>query len=256
MTVRADRNSARTPGLAPPAIVVVLCLLVAVWVGPGAPDRAGAAPGGVASPGAADPAATEAAFVTRINQLRSSRGLPALSVHDELTTQSRIWAANMAAKGSIFHSSNLATGVSVDWAKLGENVGKGGDVDSLFTAFVNSPTHLANLVDPVFSHVGVGVVIGGDGLIYTTHRFMAIRQPPPPTTAPPPPPPPSSTAPAPPPATAPSTTAPTTTVPATTTTTTAPAPVTRLGPIERIPELLRAELDAAGDDADGDGIGR
>ena len=127
------------------------------------------------SAGAA-PAATgdlEAQFVARINGLRSSRGLGTLAVHGELTAASRSWAGTMAGQGRIFHASDLSSGVSASWTKLGENVGVGGDVDGLFDAFVASPTHLDNLVDPAFSHVGVGVVISG-GRIYTTHRFMAL----------------------------------------------------------------------------------
>ena len=79
-------------------------------------------------------------------------------------------------------------------------------------AFINSPAHYRNLVDPAWTHVGVGVTFGGDGRMYTTHNFMALaggggaapaarhrrrhRRPPPrspPTTAAPPPPPPPTT---------------------------------------------------------------
>jgi hypothetical protein len=204
--VRRHRN--RT--LSATAVLVTMAVLAlgALWSAP-----AGAVP---------DPGSAEADFVARINQLRASKGLGTLSIDGELTTQSRIWAATMAGEGRIFHASDLSVGVSADWRKLGENVGVGGDVATLFQAFVDSPSHYANLVDPGFTRIGVGVVVSGDR-IYTTHRFMKL--------APPPPPPPPV--------------APTTTVAPTTSTTAAPAPSTttprpapKLGPLERIAELI------------------
>ena len=52
-------------------------------------------------------------------------------------------------------------------------MGKGGDVDALQQAFVNSPPHYENLVDPAFNYVGVGVVYGAGNMIYVTVDFMA-----------------------------------------------------------------------------------
>ena len=218
----------------PSSRVLAVC---ALWSSPAgaevAPTRQ--APEAVSLPA---PGAAEADFVARINQLRTSRGLGALSVDPELTAQARQWAATMAGAGHIYHSSDLSLGITANWQKLGENVGVGGDVGSLFQAFVNSPTHYANLVDPSFTRVGVGVVLAGDRL-YTTHRFMALA----PT---PPPPPPAPTVP-------PTTAAPTTTTattddgtPAHHDTTTAPAPVSKLGPLERIAELIALPEDTAG----------
>jgi uncharacterized protein YkwD len=222
---------ARALGLAAVATFVVAFSLVAAT-----PADAGRLPTAVAMQ---DPGSATADFVARINQLRASKGLTTLSVDGELTAQANQWAATMANAGRIFHASDLSVGISANWSKLGENVGVGGDTASLFQAFVNSPTHYANLVDPVYSRVGVGVVIAG-GRMYTAHRFMAVAAsapaPPPtapPTTAAPPPTAPPTTAP-------PTTVAPTTTAAPTTTTTVAP-PTSKLGRIERIAELIAEE---------------
>ena len=80
----------------------------------------------------------------------------------------------MVANGQISHNPNLGSQVSGGWTKLGENVGVGYDVDGLMQAFINSPAHYRNLVDPAWTHVGVGVTFGGDGRMYTTHNFMAL----------------------------------------------------------------------------------
>jgi Cysteine-rich secretory protein family len=173
----------------------------------------------------------EAAFVAKINELRASKGLSALQVNANLVAKTRDWSAGMAAAGKIWHST-LSDGVTEDWKKLGENVGMGGSVDSLHSAFVASPHHYENLVDPAFEYVGIGVVRSGN-TIYVSEVFMQMMPVKAPVVATP--------APAAPPVTAPRPTTTTTArrppapkpvvavvkapAPTTTTTTTAAAPV-------------------------------
>jgi hypothetical protein len=112
-------------------------------------------------------------FVARINGTRGARGLAPLAVSGELSAKAQAWAAHMASVGQISHSGNLASGVSANWTKLGENVGVGGTVDGLHNAFVGSPSHYRNIVDPDYDYIGVGVVHAG-GVMYTAHVFMAV----------------------------------------------------------------------------------
>jgi hypothetical protein len=96
----------------------------------------------------------------------------------------------MAAAGRIWHST-LSDGITADWQKLGENVGMGGSVEGLHNAFVASPKHYDNLVDPAFTYVGIGVVTV-DGTVYVSEMFMKlmperVAQTPPTTRAPVPP---------------------------------------------------------------------
>jgi hypothetical protein len=94
----------------------------------------------------------------------------------------------MAAAGGISHAPRISAGVTQDWQKVGENVGRGPSVDPIMDAFIASPKHFENLMDPAFTKIGVGVVWSGTTL-YTTHRFMQLRgqAPPTPATEPPPP---------------------------------------------------------------------
>jgi len=69
--------------------------------------------------------------------------------------------------------------VNVSWQKLGENVGVGPSVDSLTAAFIASPAHYRNLVDPSWDSMGVGVTIV-NGTIYVAEEFMQGDPPPPP----------------------------------------------------------------------------
>jgi len=176
---RFEMGSALRPLGAGMAAAMVLCLAPAV-------PTAGATPVGhrtVVSRSQEWGATEEQAFVDKINLLRSSLGLATLTVDAELTTQARIWAQTMKDAGNIFHSGDLAGGITSDWEKLGENVGVGGTVDALFDAFVASPKHYENLVDPTYRFVGIGVVWDGSRM-FTTHRFMALMPPAPTTTAP------------------------------------------------------------------------
>lgn len=156
----ADTSEVRRPVILLVALVVAV-LTLALPVAPAAAQ--------------ADPAAAEAEFVARINDLRASKGLGRLTVDPELVRVARAWAEKMAAADEISHNPNLAKEVSADWQKLGENVGVGMTVARLHDAFVKSPAHYRNLVDPDFTHIGVAVVVGRDGALFTTHQFMKLR---------------------------------------------------------------------------------
>ena len=176
----------------------------------------------------ADTVSDEAVFVAKINELRAGKGLAPLQVNANLTEKARAWSAGMAAAGKIWHST-LSDGITENWKKLGENVGMGGSVDGLHRAFVNSPGHYANLVEPAFSHVGIGIVMNGN-TIYVSQVFMQLMSVKPPTntvpttpvTAPKPTTTTTAKPPAPKPAVAPVKPAPAPITTSTTTTTTAP----------------------------------
>ena len=113
-------------------------------------------------------------YVRRINALRASVGRAPLQVDGELTSIAQGWAAHMASTGSLSHSPSLSAGISAQWTKLGENVGTGPNNDAIWNAFVNSAHHYANIVDPDFNRVGVGVAYASSGQQWTTQRFMQV----------------------------------------------------------------------------------
>lgn len=177
-------SDARSPRLLAAAVVVALLALFAM----------------VATPVQAtpeNPAGDENAFVASLNATRAKGGLAPLAVDGELRSLARDWAAQMAAAGHISHANPISAGVTADWLKLGENVGTGGNVTVIMNAFIASPGHYANIMDPEFTRVGVGVVWVGNAL-YTVHRFMKVageQAPPPPAQDPPEPTAPQATAP-------------------------------------------------------------
>lgn len=109
-----------------------------------------------------------ATIVALANADRAANGAPALTEDTLLDRAAQMKANDMASKGYFAHVS--PTGVTPwDWFKsinyyyynAGENLAEGfSDSVSLETAWMNSPTHRANLVNPIYSRVGIGIAEG------------------------------------------------------------------------------------------------
>ncbi len=116
--------------------------------------------------------ASEAGFLAKINASRSANGLAPLSVDGGLRNHARVHTQDMMDAGNIYHSTSaeLKAAAGSGWSKLGENVGRGGTVDSLHTAFMNSAGHKANILgDYNYAGIGTGTL---EGVLYVTVVFM------------------------------------------------------------------------------------
>ncbi len=116
----------------------------------------------------------ERQFVIELNEVRAASGLPPLVPDPELGSVADDYAEVILARQELVHASDLSAGVQAPWNKLGENLGVGpqDSLGEIMDAFVASPTHLANIVDPDFRYVGVGVIVR-DGRMWTVHRFRS-----------------------------------------------------------------------------------
>ena len=180
--------------------------------------------------------ATESQFVAEINASRKANGLAPLAVNSKLASYADTHTARMMAEGEIFHStgSQLASAGSPGWTKLGENVGRGGTPYSLHhDAFMKSPTHRANILDPDFNYVGVGTAFDSEDVMYVTVIFMALPGSTTTTTAPP--------------ATTTTTAPKSTTTTAQKTTTTAPKATTTTSTTTTLPPTTTTTLDVGPD---------
>lgn len=133
---------------------------------------------GIAGTAVASSPGEESAFLARINALRASVGAGPLTPNAALAAGACVWDAHIMAADALSHDPSLAGQIAQaapDWSKGGENLGMGGDVNSLFDAFVRSPEHYRNLVDPDFTEVGICVDHNASGKLFTTHRFLARR---------------------------------------------------------------------------------
>ena len=121
--------------------------------------------------------APEQDYLSRINALRTSVGVQPLELDSTMTVLADEHTREMVAMHDLHHTHDLKVGVGNAWTKLGENVGYGTTIELTWNAFVASPSHYANLVDPAFTHIGIVVIQGDDGLYWTTHRFLAAGRP-------------------------------------------------------------------------------
>jgi uncharacterized protein YkwD len=120
---------------------------------------------------------TAKAFISKHNKVRRSRGLVPLRADIQLGKVAKVHTKEMTSRNQLYHTSHTALASRVTrWSTLGENVGVGGTVDSLFSAFMASPGHKANILYSKFNHVGVGTGTSG-GRLWVTVIFEARNDP-------------------------------------------------------------------------------
>jgi uncharacterized protein YkwD len=123
------------------------------------------------------------------NGYRVSSGLAPLTVNPLLEQMAHGHAANMATQDQFGDTGNdghvldghdmvwRAAAVGYQWRTLGENVGySAGFADpgqELMDQWLSSPEHQANLLDPSFTQVGIGVAQGASGRTYGVEDFGA-----------------------------------------------------------------------------------
>jgi uncharacterized protein YkwD len=110
----------------------------------------------------------EARMIAKINYARATHGLPPLYVSRDLTTAARTHSASMASSNLLFHSSTLTS--LCCYRLIAENVGEGGTLSIVHSAFMNSAPHRANILNARVGQVGVGVVSAG-GQLWITEVF-------------------------------------------------------------------------------------
>ena len=117
----------------------------------------------------------------RLNQERSKAGVAELQWDDRLAATADQHAQLMAGRKQLSHQFSgeasvkeriVATGLRFN--SSGENVAMAPDVDTLHADWMLSPPHRANMLDPRYNAVGIGVVSRGDEL-YAEQDF-ARRQ--------------------------------------------------------------------------------
>jgi len=109
-----------------------------------------------------------------VNQARGSNGVGNLSSNVTLILTAQAWSQHLAQAGALSHRNPLSDGAPAGWRKLGENVGYGSSVDVVQGAFMNSSGHRANILDPSFNNVGIGVTVDGNGRRWVVQEFATL----------------------------------------------------------------------------------
>ncbi|ODA39526.1 CAP domain-containing protein [Desulfosporosinus sp. BG] len=111
--------------------------------------------------------ADEQLMVDMINQERLAAGLSPVKLDLRLASVGRAKANDLKANNYFDHTSPTygspwammqQVGLTVGWA--GENISANKSVASSMAALMLSPGHRANILDPRFTHVGVGIAYG------------------------------------------------------------------------------------------------
>lgn len=193
-TPRAGATSGRRRRLA-----AVGALLTAAAIVPAVPAAAGGLVSGRAAaacantslmPTAHDTAAVGAAIVCLVNATRAQYGLAPLSPNRALNTSAMGHSRDMVARDYFGHDSPsgrtpaqrmLSHGAPcANGCVVGENIAwaTGGDSTpaAIVQAWMNSPGHRSNILDPEFRYEGLGVAEGSPNLSPTGQWSTTVTQ--------------------------------------------------------------------------------
>jgi len=107
-----------------------------------------------------------------VNDERRQAGLPDLLPSPHAATKAQAWAEELARSGTLRHS-RLSDGLPRGWRRLTENVGRGPDLESIHRAFMDSPSHRANILDPAVTWMGTGHAVSVTGVTYVAVVFAS-----------------------------------------------------------------------------------
>ena len=112
------------------------------------------------------------------NQQRAAAGLAPLQIDGALVAIARQRAQDMAANNYFSHTSptgqtafSLLDGSGYSHSAAGENIARNNypqsqTVSVAMNGFMNSQGHRANILEPLFTRVGIGVATDGNGMVY------------------------------------------------------------------------------------------
>ena len=138
-----------------PLLVVVVAVLVA----------------GMPSPADAGNVTRRNKMLHLLNQTRRNHGLPAFRLNLNLSRDAWRHSKRMAEKNRCFHTADLYDLVrTYSPSTWGENVGAAGTLRRIRTLWMGSGGHRANILNPRFRKIGIGVV-KARGLLWVTTIF-------------------------------------------------------------------------------------
>lgn len=117
----------------------------------------------------------EQKMLNLVNQERTKVGLAPLKVHAELVKLARLKSQDMITNKYFSHQSprygspfDMMKSAGVSYTRAGENLAGASTVESAHTNLMNSPGHRANILNQDFTHIGIGIIDGGQyGKMFT-----------------------------------------------------------------------------------------
>ena len=152
--------------------MVVLALVALVTVEMVAP-AAQALPATTAAPSGVAEQAIQ--LLNLVNSDRASAGLAPVHARTDVAAIAQDWTAQMVAAGTLSHNDayfSPETHDAIGAQAEGENVGFAGSMEAVEIGFMNSPHHRANVLDPRFTAIGIGVQQSSSGAWWVTQDFL------------------------------------------------------------------------------------
>src|SRR5204862_6882910 len=113
-----------------------------------------------------------------INQERTSQGLRAIEADPELTQVAGGHSADMFEGGYFSHNTpegedsfERMKDSGVKFRTAGENLALAPTLQIAHTGLMNSPGHRANILNPQFGRVGIGILAGGRHGLMVSQEF-------------------------------------------------------------------------------------
>lgn len=138
-------------------------------------------PGQVLSiPNINDVKALENQVITLVNAQRAKVGLQPLKANWELSRVARYKSQDMAKKGYFSHTSptygspfNMMESFGIRFTAAGENIAMGQRTpQEVMNSWMNSSGHKANILNPSYNQIGVGLAKSSNGTYYWTQMFI------------------------------------------------------------------------------------
>ena len=125
-------------------------------------------------------ASIEAQVVKLVNTERASRGLQLLTTATNVSKAARMKAQDMVNKNYFSHTSptygspfNMMENMGISFSAAGENIAEGQkSAQEVMTAWMNSPGHRANILNPSYTVIGVGAAKTAGGTLSWVQEFI------------------------------------------------------------------------------------
>ena len=123
----------------------------------------------------------EELMVDLVNRERVQRGLKPLEVDMRLVELARLKSHDMIDLGYFSHTSptygspfDMMKQAGVEYRTAGENLAGASTVERAHSALMQSDGHRRNILNPAFTHIGVGIVEGGPYGMMFTQMFIGL----------------------------------------------------------------------------------
>ena len=114
-----------------------------------------------------------------LNNDRAKHGLAPLVYNAELNKLAETYADDMIKRGFFAHNNpegltpfDRMKNAGISYQYAGENLALNDTVEAAEIAFMNSPKHRENILNPHYTEVGIGVKHGPNGKVYVVQEFI------------------------------------------------------------------------------------